>query len=485
MNQKRINIDWVNESKNAKANALSGYKSKKYRLVSEIVNQLYSSNKINKACEIGAGPAFLSNLISPGLLYELYDKYPVSQGVAFFDLDQYSSYSQLSEYDCIVMMGTLEYAHDYIQVLKKLKNVGCYLIIYMTHPLISSRLTKPFNKKWRDWSGFNLIQTSLKFKKTLQDLEYTIINEKVCSFDLNKLIESKLYVISYKAFESGRSDNSSMGSSGRIKIPFLQLLYYKFFPNQKITIAGLQIPLNLRLKQERMYFANINNVVDKHIIRHFSASSDVCVDIGANIGLTTAFFLESDASHVIAIEPVNRLAKKLIQLNSEKITVINSACSSSPGTQKLYLSSMHDQGHTLKEDYTEKYHWIFPNNSETKTYEMVNVDTLDNLLQAFEKIDYLKIDAEGSEIDILKGSTRLLNDSLKKPRIVQMEIIFKEEFDSILSIMRNYYSKIHRVFIDKETYRLISIDALVCDPYQLGIHENNSLTSSPTFIFSN
>jgi FkbM family methyltransferase len=485
MNQKRVNIDWVNESKNAEANALSEFKSKKYIYVSEIVNQLHFSNKVKKACEIGAGPAFLLNLISPGLTYDLFDKYPASQCVSFFDLDQYASYNQLSEYDCIVMMGTLEYAHDYVQVLKHLKKSGCSLIIYMTHPLISSRLTKPFNKKWRDWSGFNLIQTAKKFKRTLQELGYTVINEKVCSFDLSKLIESRIYVISCKISESSQSNWLPLLSAKNRKIPFLQSLYYKLFPNQNITIAGLQIPLNLRLKQERMYFENINNVVDKHIIGHFSAPGDVCVDIGANIGLTAAFFLESDASHVIAIEPVNRLAKKLTQLDSEKITVINSACSSSPGTQKLYLSSMHDQGHTLKEDYTKKFHWIFGNNSKAQPYEMVNVDTLDNVLRNFDKIDYLKIDAEGSEIDILRGSTRLLDDFSKKPRIVQIEIIFKEEFNSILSIMENYYSKIHRVFIDKKTYRLISVDALVSDPYQLEIHEKNSLVSSPTFIFSN
>ena len=485
MNQKRDNIDWVNESKNTEANALSEFKLKKYMLVSEIVNQLHFSNKVKKVCEIGAGPAFLSNLISPGLTYDLFDKYPASQNVSFFDLDQYATYSQLSEYDCIVMMGTLEYSHDYVQVLKNLKKSGRYLLIYMTHPLISSRLTKPLNKKWRDWSGFNLIQTAITFKRTLQDLEYTVVDEKLCSFDLNKFIESKLYVIKCKIHESDRSNCSPIISAKNIKIPFLQSLYYKFFPNQNITIAGLQIPLNLRLKQERMYFENINNVVDKHIIGHFSQPGDVCVDIGANIGLTAAFFLESDASHVIAIEPVNRLAKKLIQLNSKKITVINSACSSSPGTQKLYLSSMHDQGHTLKKDYTEKYHWIFRNNSKTQSYEMVNVDTLDNLLREFDKIDYLKIDAEGSEIDILSGSTRLLDNLSNKPRIVQMEIIFKDEFNSILSIMRNYYSKIHRVFIDKVTYRLISIDALASDPYQLEIHEKDSLVSSPTFIFFN
>ena len=42
------------------------------------------------------------------------------------------------------------------------------------------------------------------------------------------------------------------------------------------------------------------------------------------------------------------------------------------------------------------------------THENVKLDTLDNLLHEFERIDLLKIDVEGHELDAFEGSKKLL-----------------------------------------------------------------------------
>ena len=51
------------------------------------------------------------------------------------------------------------------------------------------------------------------------------------------------------------------------------------------------------------------------------------------------------------------------------------------------------------------------------------------------KVDFIKIDAEGSEFEILKGMKETLRDF--KPNII-VEVWFNERFDTILSYVEKY-----------------------------------------------
>jgi len=82
--------------------------------------------------------------------------------------------------------------------------------------------------------------------------------------------------------------------------------------------------------------------------------------------------------------------------------------------------------------------------------EFIDCDKLDNIYKSKEYIDFLKIDVEGAELDVLEGAKKLL-----KTRKILM---IKSEF-----FMTPYYKKHillghQQVFLDKLNYRLIYID---------------------------
>jgi FkbM family methyltransferase len=117
---------------------------------------------------------------------------------------------------------------------------------------------------------------------------------------------------------------------------------------------------------------------------------------------------------VISVEPEPRnyeQLKKNIELNKFKNVITkNIALSNHEGLEKLYLSP-YSYGHSL----------VLNKNGD----EFINVfvKTLDNLIEELnlKKIDIIKIDAEGSEIPILKGAEKTLKNNPDMKIIVAAE----------------------------------------------------------------
>lgn len=133
---------------------------------------------------------------------------------------------------------------------------------------------------------------------------------------------------------------------------------------------------------------------------------DTVVDIGAYVGMFTvkAALEVGEKGKVIAIEPSSQnlsyLSENTVLLPNVK--VISMAAGSSKRFGSLTITEA-SPCHTI----------LYKENSYT---ERVEVDTLDNILQTrnIDKVDFIKIDAEGSELDILQGATKtLLNNKLK------------------------------------------------------------------------
>ncbi len=155
-------------------------------------------------------------------------------------------------------------------------------------------------------------------------------------------------------------------------------------------------------------------IVFKEFIKHINKNS-IIVDIGACYGQYTIICskIASDGL-VIAIEPNPYhflMLQKGIKLNNLKnVILLNVALSDFQGTSKLFMSDKHLEGSTL---FEEKL------NEELEDVERistdVNVITLDKLLSQLNidhnKIDIIKMDSEGSEMKILKGSKQILNES--------------------------------------------------------------------------
>jgi len=118
-------------------------------------------------------------------------------------------------------------------------------------------------------------------------------------------------------------------------------------------------------------------------------------DIGANVGLF-AFAAASLGATVLAVEPdpwLSSLLRRSTVLNRLPVTVISAAVSDSQGLAKLYFSDDGRASNSL----------IGDGSSQT-----VLTVTLDWLLNYFSAPQVLKIDVEGSEYSVLKGSERVL-----------------------------------------------------------------------------
>ena len=122
---------------------------------------------------------------------------------------------------------------------------------------------------------------------------------------------------------------------------------------------------------------------------------DVVVDVGAHIGVFSVFAAKkARKGRVYAFEPLPenfRLLKENIKRNNaSNIVAANTALSSKKGERKFYVDPENSGGHSF-----------YP--AEKSKEITVRTDTLENFLadNKVTRIDFLKMDCEGAEYDIL------------------------------------------------------------------------------------
>ena len=131
---------------------------------------------------------------------------------------------------------------------------------------------------------------------------------------------------------------------------------------------------------------------------------DTVLDIGAYVGMFTvkAACDVGNNGRVIAVEPSRKTFKQLMDNCSSfnNVILVNKAAMNHTGKGKLYSSASAAANSMM---------------TSRKEYETVEVDTIDNLLSelGIDKVNFVKIDAEGGELEVLKGATRLLQGGAK------------------------------------------------------------------------
>lgn len=144
--------------------------------------------------------------------------------------------------------------------------------------------------------------------------------------------------------------------------------------------------------------------------RIFTSKNPIIIDIGANIGqflyATKTFY---PGAEIHSVEPDSRIFK-LLRQNSKSLNSIflyNYALSNVNKKMKFYVSDDFSEWSGLKKIKGKKYHEI-----------LVEAKKGDEIFQKIKKIDLLKIDVEGSELDVIKG----MNGTLKKSKYVLIEL---------------------------------------------------------------
>jgi FkbM family methyltransferase len=155
---------------------------------------------------------------------------------------------------------------------------------------------------------------------------------------------------------------------------------------------------------------------------------DVVVDAGAGIGIFTVK-ASLQAKHVYAFEPepenYGYLKRNVNGLKNVKI--FNTALFSNQKIMPLNISQGSWGAHSL---------FPLPESHGSETV-MVQTVRLDDVVH--EKVDFLKIDVEASELEMLKGASRIL--ALDKP-FIAMEIHNKALYVAVAEYLAAYGYKV-------------------------------------------
>jgi FkbM family methyltransferase len=167
-------------------------------------------------------------------------------------------------------------------------------------------------------------------------------------------------------------------------------------------------------------------IIDREIYKFSgNTSSPLIIDCGANIGLSVLYFkkLYPD-SKIIAFEAdprVFRILKNNITNHKlENITILNKAVSKESGVVQ-FLSEGADGGRIMEMDGNQK--------------KLINIESVSLKSYLDNKVDFLKIDIEGSEYDVIYDCRDKLNN-VEKIFIEYHSFINEEQkLGSILDIL--------------------------------------------------
>ncbi|MDH3618106.1 MAG: FkbM family methyltransferase [Nitrosopumilus sp.] len=217
----------------------------------------------------------------------------------------------------------------------------------------------------------------------------------------------------FNQFKSDKLNQSSLISLLESSEEFKSL--YDLKNGFTMTNQGFGIYLDPNDQIISRYIA-IKKIWEPDETNFFNKSIDkgmTIIDIGANIGYFTLLFskLVGDSGKVITFEPNPhsfKILKKNVQSNKIKnITLFSNAIGKSNHSTKLFLSKINSGDNRISEKIIE---------TSDLQRESVDVDvvTLDDTLRNM-SIDFLKIDAQGSEMNIIQGAKNIIknNDQIK------------------------------------------------------------------------
>ena len=187
--------------------------------------------------------------------------------------------------------------------------------------------------------------------------------------------------------------------------------------------------------------------VREKILKKYIGENPVFFDVGSNIGeYSFALKNEFPDSKIYSFEPNPSSYKKIVLKAKEKdILFFRTGLSSTCGTGLIYdyeKDTWNQHASIYKEVITQIH------KSENYVSAEFPMDTLDNFCtkNKIDKIDFLKIDTEGSELEVLKGGKEMLNGN--KIKIIQFE------FNEMNVISRTFLKDYYTLLKNYDIYRI-------------------------------
>ncbi|MGQ9628038.1 MAG: FkbM family methyltransferase [Anaerolineae bacterium] len=210
-------------------------------------------------------------------------------------------------------------------------------------------------------------------------------------------------------------------------------------------IIGMAIE-KVKRRRARIDVPFYNCIVNRDDVR-------VVFDVGANIGdVTLAAVRSFPNAHIYSFEPVRTTYQMLcenIKICSDRVTPYNFGFFNVSKRLDIHITSFHGANSII--DQSLNYKSVHPHIRETGT-ESIDVYTMDSFMadKAIDRIDIVKIDVEGTELEVIEGGRET----------------FKNKVDNVLielSFLRRNRESPYWVEICKLLYDLGFMLIDVCD----------------------
>jgi FkbM family methyltransferase len=173
----------------------------------------------------------------------------------------------------------------------------------------------------------------------------------------------------------------------------------------------------------------IYDIAESELIYRILGKNDISIDVGANIGYTTALMAKKQGPNgkVFSFEPSKEIFDDLLNnielfgesINTKSIVLYNLGLSDSKKTMFFKLDSFNRGASKI---------------SSEKTELIINLERLDDIdeINIFPLIKLLKIDVEGHELGVLQGGEKLLKSKKIEHIIFEDHALYPSDVSTYL-----------------------------------------------------
>jgi len=229
---------------------------------------------------------------------------------------------------------------------------------------------------------------------------------------------------------------------------YLKALYANFFskpPGSRLNDALLNYALRARgYNNHKTGNESGENYFLSEVLAPYGPK--LCVDVGANVGSYTLKLLEHTDATVISFEPLPYAFEELRgKCNGYENRVLLENCGVGEKTEVLTIH--HDPRASTKASISEAVKKVaYVNNHEKSEIDVVSLDSYFSN-SSHQYLDFIKIDTEGYELEVLKGASETIREY--KPQFIQIEFNWHQLFrNSTL----NYF---YELLADYNVYQLL------------------------------
>jgi len=167
-------------------------------------------------------------------------------------------------------------------------------------------------------------------------------------------------------------------------------------------------------------YGKFDTTGEKSFIKLIKNEISLSLDIGANIGEYTKLLLINTNSRVVSFEPLPEAFKELEKIKlkfKDRLKTHNIAVGLESGKLDLFYGDQKSEKASLVPNL-EKLSFVGLQNKNKISVDVKKLDSFENFFNG-QQIDFIKIDTEGFEYEVLKGAEKIIKKH--KPKFIQME----------------------------------------------------------------